>query len=229
LTIIKDHNKLNTVNKMRKKSIEKPISSKSSLRRERERRELRQKILTSARNLFLEKGYEGFSLRQVAEEIGYSATTIYMHFDDKDDLLVNIIDQAYEKFTERMQHVFEQTQDPLERIYNLGKSYIDFGINNPEAYQLIFMQRPDLLLKWMVSGGKQRKNSLLILRESVKEAVEAGVIRYENSEEISDALWAAVHGAVSLNITMPAMFGASNLEKSLSTTLEIIREGLVKR
>jgi AcrR family transcriptional regulator len=214
---------------MRKKSIEKPISSKSSLRRERERRELRQKILTSARNLFLEKGYEGFSLRQVAEEIGYSATTIYMHFDDKDDLLVNIIDQAYEKFTERMQHVFEQTQDPLERIYNLGKSYIDFGINNPEAYQLIFMQRPDLLLKWMVSGGKQRKNSLLILRESVKEAVEAGVIRYENSEEISDALWAAVHGAVSLNITMPAMFGASNLEKSLSTTLEIIREGLVKR
>jgi AcrR family transcriptional regulator len=229
LTIIKDHNKINTVNKMRKKSIEKPISSKSSLRRERERRELRQKILTSARNLFLEKGYEGFSLRQVAEEIGYSATTIYMHFDDKDDLLVNIIDQAYEKFTERMQHVFEQTQDPLERIYNLGKSYIDFGINNPEAYQLIFMQRPDLLLKWMVSGGKQRKNSLLILRESVKEAVEAGVIRYENSEEISDALWAAVHGAVSLNITMPAMFGASNLEKSLSTTLEIIREGLVKR
>lgn len=56
-------------------------------RREQEKEELQQLILKAAGELFLEQGYDRFSLRQVAERIGYSATTIYLYFEDKDDLL----------------------------------------------------------------------------------------------------------------------------------------------
>jgi AcrR family transcriptional regulator len=45
--------------------------------------------------LFLEQGYERFSLRKVAERIGYSPTTIYLYFRDKDDLLFTVVDEGF--------------------------------------------------------------------------------------------------------------------------------------
>ena len=57
-------------------------------RREGEKHELRQRLLSAAGQEFLEHGYENFSLRRVAEVIGYSATTIYLYFENKDDLLL---------------------------------------------------------------------------------------------------------------------------------------------
>jgi len=55
-------------------------------RREREKTETREIILDAARELFLAEGYEGVSMRKVAEKIEYSPTAIYIHFKDKDDL-----------------------------------------------------------------------------------------------------------------------------------------------
>ena len=66
------------------------IRSASAERRARQKAELRRVILDAATTLFEEHGYENFSLRQVAESIGYSATTIYLHFEDKDDLALAI-------------------------------------------------------------------------------------------------------------------------------------------
>ena len=56
-------------------------------RREREREEIRKKILDAARELFAEKGYDSVTMRAVAEAIEHSPTTIYHHFEDKDDLV----------------------------------------------------------------------------------------------------------------------------------------------
>ena len=55
-------------------------------RRERERTELRELILEAARDLFVELGYEGVSMRKVAQRINYSPTAIYLHFADKEAL-----------------------------------------------------------------------------------------------------------------------------------------------
>jgi AcrR family transcriptional regulator len=64
-------------------------------RREQQRENLRRTILTAAGELCLAHGYEGFSLRQVAERIGYSATTIYRYFANKDDLLFAIVYEGF--------------------------------------------------------------------------------------------------------------------------------------
>ena len=56
-------------------------------RREREREEVRRKILDAAHELFRREGYENVTMRRIAEAIEYSPTTIYNHFEDKDDLV----------------------------------------------------------------------------------------------------------------------------------------------
>ena len=66
-------------------------------RREREREEVRRKILTSARDLFATEGYDRITMRRIAEAIEYSATTIYNHFEDKDDLVHALCQEDFDR------------------------------------------------------------------------------------------------------------------------------------
>ena len=96
--------------------------------------------------LFLARGYEAFSLRQVAEQIGYSPTTIYLHFEDKTDLLFAVVDDAYAEFSRRLQAAYDTTEEtPGPHSHVCGQAYVDFGLANPVVFQLIFMHRTDFL------------------------------------------------------------------------------------
>jgi AcrR family transcriptional regulator len=201
------------------------IRSASSQRREKEKQELHSAILNSAAQLFLEKGYDGFSMRQVAEQIGYSATTIYLYFEDKDDLLFSVVDQAYERFSRDLQTAFESSMDPIQRIYNLGRAYVDFGLQNPVAYQLIYMQRPDFLTRWSNGSRKSRPLALLIFQQAVSLAAEAGAIHNSDTECQADALWASFHGLVALSISMP-MFNPERIDKAVNEALNILVTGI---
>src|SRR5712691_10845950 len=100
-------------------------------RQEREKQELRQSILTAAGELFLEQGYERFSLRKVAERIGYSPTTIYLYFRDKDDLLFTVVDEGFVQFGQQLVAAADSQEDLWERIIALGRAYVSFGVEHP--------------------------------------------------------------------------------------------------
>src|SRR5438045_3623781 len=89
-------------------------------RQEQEKQELRQTILMAAGVLFLEQGYERFSLRKVAERIGYSPTTIYLYFRDKDDLLFTVVDEGFVRFGQELARAAASTEDHWERLIALG-------------------------------------------------------------------------------------------------------------
>jgi AcrR family transcriptional regulator len=59
-------------------------------RKERQKEELRGKILEAAKALFIERGFEETSIRNIAEKIEYSPTTIYLYFKDKDDIFYSL-------------------------------------------------------------------------------------------------------------------------------------------
>src|SRR5215831_8637617 len=112
-------------------------------RQAQEKQELRQAILKAAGELFLEQGYERFSLRKVAERIGYSPTTIYLYFRDKDDLLFTVVDEGFARFGQQLAAAAESQEDPWERLIALGRAYVAFGLEYPVYYQLMFMQRAE--------------------------------------------------------------------------------------
>src|SRR6266480_7329254 len=136
-------------------------------RQDQEKQELRQAILTTAAELFLEQGYEHFSLRKVAERIGYSPTTIYLYFRDKDDLLFTVVDEGFTRFGQQLAAAAASTEDPWERIIALGRAYVAFGLQNPVYYQLMFMQRTDFLTQRQVGESQPRIASFQVLREAV--------------------------------------------------------------
>ena len=90
-------------------------------RREREREEVRKKIMDAARELFATDGADRVTMRRIADAIEYSPTTIYNHFEDKDDLLNSL---CHEDFS-RLLQLFEgqpAPRDPVEWIRQLGST-----------------------------------------------------------------------------------------------------------
>jgi AcrR family transcriptional regulator len=194
-------------------------------RQEREKQELRRAILDAAGELFLEQGYERFSLRKVAERVGYSPTTIYLYFRDKDDLLFNVVDEGFVRFSQQLMAEAERQEDPWERIIALGRAYVAFGLENPVYYQLMFMQRTDFLMHPPAGESQPRIASFQVLRQAIQQAIDAGILRPGDAENYSDVLWALVHGMVSLAITMP-MFDAARIQRTVETAWQMEWQGL---
>jgi AcrR family transcriptional regulator len=197
-------------------------------RQAQEKQELRQAILTAAGTLFLEQGYERFSLRKVAERIGYSPTTIYLYFRDKDDLLFTVVEEGFERFSRQLAAAAQSEEDPWERLIALGRAYVAFGLQNPVYYQLMFMQRADLLMHPPAGESQPRIASFQVLRQTVQRAIDAGVLRSGDAQSYSDVLWALVHGMVSLAISMPT-FDAARIQRTMEIAWQMECRGLCQR
>lgn len=173
-------------------------------RREREKSETRDKILDAARELFVTEGYAGVSMRKVAEMIEYSPTAIYVHFADKEELFRELCHQDYA----RLAQVFQSSvmsNDPIERLRQIGAIYIDFGTEYRNHYMFMFMtahppHEPDEVDREMM--GNPEKDAYAFLKWAVQQALDAGCFREElkDAEVISQTLWASVHGVISLEI-----------------------------
>jgi AcrR family transcriptional regulator len=197
-------------------------------RRDLERQDLRLAILDAAATLFLEKGYERFSMRQVAERIGYSATTLYRYFDSKDHLLFAVVDRGFERFGEALEQAAASTNDPIERIRALGRAYIRFGLENPVYYQMMFLQRTDYLSAPPEGSGEPRFATFLTLQDAIEGAVAAGALKPGDARSFSNALWALVHGLVAISITLVQTLDFDP-HQTAETALDMAIDGLRHR
>ena len=100
---------------------------KSVTRRKQQQEDLRAKILDAARELFVNEGVEAVSMRKVADKIGYSATTLYNYFDDKEALLFALCDADFGTLQELFKKI-GKIADPIERLRKLGQAYITFAL-----------------------------------------------------------------------------------------------------
>jgi AcrR family transcriptional regulator len=199
------------------------VRGASRRRRDQEKQELRQAILSTAAELILEKGYEGFSLRQIAERIGYSATTIYLYYRDKDDLVAAVVEEGFTRFLRHLERV--RGGEPLARLGDLGRAYVRFGLDNPVFYQLMFMQRADLLAQARGPESRSEGASFQVLVDTVQAALDAGQLRPGDARAYSSTLWAIVHGIVALALVVPSI-GRADAEQMTETALDMLRRGL---
>jgi len=169
-------------------------------RREREREEVRKKILDAARELFAAEGYGKVTMRRLAEAIEYSPTTIYLHFEDKDDLVRALCEADFGRLLEAMQ-VVAPPADPIEEIRQLGQAYASFGLRFPNHYRFLFMMPMAKLEPTETdNAGAQSFGRLL---DAVRRAQAAGRFRPIDTLAAAQVLWTTIHGAVALLITVP--------------------------
>jgi len=174
----------------------------SNERREREKAELRARILDAARELFAEHGFEAVTMRKIAERIEYTQAALYFHFPDKDALIRELCVHDFYEFGQRFAALASE-KDPIERLRQAGRAYADFAISHPQHYRLMFMvpdNAKDNDADWK---GDPAHDAYAFLRWTCQEAIEQGRMKPEfaDADLASQTAWAAIHGVVSLHIT----------------------------
>jgi len=170
-------------------------------RKEREREGVKDLILSAAREIFLREGYENTSIRKIATKIEYSPGIIYHHFKDKNELLLALHDKAFECKIEALFLSVQDITDPLERLKATGRGYLQYGIDNPQDYELMFILSCTMeALAVKEEFWQDGAMAINMLKQNIAECMEAGYFRKDiDPDEISLILWSQVHGLVSLH------------------------------
>jgi AcrR family transcriptional regulator len=169
-------------------------------RKEREREEVKDLILSAAREIFLEEGYENTSIRKIATKIEYSPGVIYLHFRDKNELLLALHDKAFECKMEALFHSVQNIPDPMERLAATGRAYLQYGIENPKDYELMFILSCTMeALAVKHEFWKDGAQAIGMLKHNIVECMEAGYFKKDiDPDAVSLMLWGQVHGLVTL-------------------------------
>ena len=187
----------------------------------------RAEILAAAERIFVEHGYEGATIRKIADEVGLSSTALYMHFADKGEILHEICRQAFAALLELNLAVVAGPGGPEQRLRRMMQAYVDFGFANPNAYRLIYMTRPVELRHGALSAAQELGGSLYRSFEQVVEDAEAEGRLRGDARTTAQALWAGCHGVVSLVITKP-YFDWVEHEALVAALMDGLFAGLLK-
>jgi len=187
----------------------------------------RAEILSAAERIFVEHGYEGATIRKIADEVGLSSTALYMHFADKAEILHEICREAFEALTAANAAVIAERAPPVLRLRKMMQAYVDFGFANPNAYRLIYLTRPAEAREGAQTAAQEVGLGLFkAFEDVVREAEAAGQVK-RGTRETAQALWAGGHGVVSLMITKP-YFDWTSRETLTATVLDGLFEGLFR-
>ena len=204
---------------------------------EHEKQLIRTKILDAARSLFVERGVDAVTMREIARQVGYSPTALYLHFADKESLLGTLCATDFLALATELHQATNMeisTLNPVEELLQLGKMYVQFAITHPNHYQFMFMT-PKLSTikdKSTLQLGNPEQDAYAQLLLAVNQAYDKGCFREEltNPLLIAQTLWAGLHGLCALEITKKNddWFNWQAFEQRAQLMHQTLLDGLVK-
>jgi AcrR family transcriptional regulator len=152
-------------------------------------------------DLLTETGDEdAVSLRAVAQRVGVSVPSIYLHFADKQALLDAVCEEVFVQLDTRLRSASAEADDPFDALRRQGNAYVHFAVENPEHYRIVMMKSHET--------GPEAADALIAngafgyLVESVRTCIDAGVFDGD-PVELALGLWAAAHGVAALLVAKP--------------------------
>jgi len=202
-------------------------------RREREKAQFREEVLAAARRIVIEEGFDALTMRKIAEAIEYAPGTIYLYFDSRDAIAFELCRAGFDEFLAALMPA-TKIADPVERLRDLGRRYVRFGLEHPETYRLIFMDDPKYTEQAFQehadtadSPGMQALEILVStfdeLRRRKRLASDA------EPAALAEMLWIAVHGIVSLKINQADRFPQTPADELRDLMTETLLRGFLKR
>jgi AcrR family transcriptional regulator len=187
---------------------------------------LRADILAAAERLLIQTGdQEAVSIRAIADAAGVTPPSIYLHFADKAELLGAVCELRFAELASHMDDAIQGIDNPLEALWALGRSYVSFGLANPEHYRIMFMTRP------LTDTGDGEPTTLPgltafgVVVEVVAQCMDAGAIAAGDPFLVATNLWTAVHGVTSLLIARPD-FPWPEMDRLMGLVIDVQTKGL---
>lgn len=166
----------------------------------REGIETKARLRTAARDLYLESGFAGFSLREVARRAGISAAAVYRHFDSKEALLRDVCAAGFHIFSSYLLRALAG-RTPRERMSSSAEQYLRFALEHPRDYRFIFMGAAEHYSSLAPEDSTESASTFHFLVDRVRECMQAKVLAKADPFGVAANIWAHVHGLVSLRLS----------------------------
>jgi AcrR family transcriptional regulator len=167
-------------------------------RKERHKEDLKKEILEAAKELFSEKGFEATSIRAIAEKIEYSPATIYLYYKDKNEIVHALHREGFKLLVGHFE-VLNHISHPFERLKGMGRAYIQFAIQHPDIYKLLFvMTEPLQHVANCFEDWDEGDRAFDILLKTVQECQQHGYFKGFDVTILSFVVWSTMHGLCTL-------------------------------
>jgi len=184
--------------------------------------EFRQRLLKTAEAAFATHGVDGVSMRQLAQQLGCSATTPYRYFRNKDEILAAVTAAALNRFSGALEKAFAAEGSSAEKAVAVRKAYVRFAFRNPKAYRLMFdAPHPSLSDYAELSEASGRADR--IMAAPLERLTQEGSVKGD-PRLVGRVFWSAIHGAVSLQLA-GKLASKPAFETVLESTLRLIMAG----
>lgn len=162
--------------------------------------DLRRMLIRTAEEIIAHQGLEAFTLRQLSKRIGVSHTAVYRHFKNKHELFCALSLEGFKEAERRLKRLKAGPgRSPLEVIRATGQVYVEFALENPARYRVMFghvllnQERPPELRQ----AARQTFGNLL---NAIEQGQEMGLVRAGDPLELTGVGWAMAHGICQLLI-----------------------------
>jgi AcrR family transcriptional regulator len=161
---------------------------------EQERR--RKEIFNASVHLFLSKGFNETSMREIAEAAGIGKSTLYDYFPSKDDILLSFVEDELQKLTEEIQKIDEQTIGAMEKLRQMMFAYMDYLATNEDFYMKLSLEVQRLAQQSLARIQRKRHALQDVLRGILEEGIQEGCFRPMDSLLATRVLLTALTPAV---------------------------------
>jgi len=186
----------------------------------------RAEILEAAERIFVAEGYEGATIRKIADEVGVSSTALYMHFPDKGAILAEICEGTFRNLLARNVEIAGRPLDAAVRTRMMLEAYMRWGLEHPNAYQLVYCSRGPAPAPLPEGVNEVSRDCYDTFAGAVREVAASGRLRTGDGASAAQALWMACHGVVALMTSRPN-FDWADREELMRVTLDGMLYGLV--
>jgi AcrR family transcriptional regulator len=192
----------------------------------RERQPLtRETILAEARAVVAGSGLGALTLRGLARRLGVTAPALYLHFENKDELVRAVAEDEFEQLIERLERAVDGATDPIEQIRAQSRAYVAHAVASPALLEVLFIFRPS----WTPAGVARElplaSKAFAVAAAPVEDAIAQGRLREPDALVAALTLWAAVHGIASLLAAGP-QFGNDAETALVNSVIDTVLTGL---
>jgi AcrR family transcriptional regulator len=165
---------------------------------------LLEEIITATERLLVTEGsVDDVSIRAIAEAVGVTPPSIYMHFADKEALVNAVCERHFRELDRVSARATKGISDPVKALRAMGRAYVRFGLDRPEEYRILFMSKEFDSQREAYLDRLKGLSGFNHLVAAVKRCMDEGVFAKGDAFTAACTLWAGVHGITSLLIAKP--------------------------
>lgn len=189
---------------------------------------LRDRILQTSRSILFSKGYDAISMRKIAGLVGVSATSIYLYFENKNHLVHTLIEESVEELSSAIEQGAGRKKETLDKFIAIIQSYVDFALQNPEKYKVIYMVSPESMGRYPKEKFRKARRGYALLESVIRTAIDQELMIVDDPKVAAYSIWAQLHGIISV-VQDQRLDSRIDKEHFIEESIELIVQGFLVR